>query len=165
MVWAACSASAKRSRSKVRRVLVSIAGSKPCAFQADSLQQVSPLPFVGRAPGPAADALVGFHEVCRFPKSRTRGSAPQNQVPLHKVRAPGLQATFSRNQSYRLSAGSSALAFSFSAIGIADGRSDGKKAFLRLRGGGQVGREAGEIINAEAATPDFSAELMNELLC
>src|ERR1035441_5220172 len=62
------------------RHLVSIAGSKPSAFQADSFQQVSPLPFVGRAPGPTADALVGFHEVCRFPKSRTRGSGADQGI-------------------------------------------------------------------------------------
>ena len=59
----------------------------------------------------------------------------------------------------------SALAFWDSAIGVADGGSDRERAFLRLRGSREVGGEAGETFDAEAAAPDFGAELMNKLLC
>jgi hypothetical protein len=64
-----------------------------------------------------------------------------------------------------VNAGTSALAFWCSAVGVIDGRSERESAFLWLRCGRHVGREAGEIINAEAAAPDFGAKLMDELLC
>jgi len=92
--------------------LVSITGSKPTAFEAVSFQQVVPLAFCGASPRPAADALVGVRDICGFHKSRTGGpariggSAPQNQWHCAAGMRQALQATFSRNQSYRLPAGS-----------------------------------------------------------
>ena len=49
-------------------------------------------------------------------------------------------------------------------MGVTDGRGKGEIVFPGLRVGGQAGREAGETLDAEAAAPDFGAELMNHLL-
>ena len=56
------------------------------------------------------------------------------------------------------------MALRASGISVADGRSEREREFLRLRGRGEAGREAGEIIEAESAAPDFGTQLMDGLL-
>ena len=58
----------------------------------------------------------------------------------------------------------SALALCFSRIGVTNSGSEGESGFIRLRGGGGLSGEAGESIETETASPDFGADLMEELL-
>src|ERR1035438_5013012 len=56
------------------------------------------------------------------------------------------------------------LAFSGSSICVEYGGSEREGAFFRLRVGRVVRGEAGETGDAQAATPDFGAQLMNQAL-
>src|ERR1022692_2327867 len=56
------------------------------------------------------------------------------------------------------------LALLASGIGVADGGCEGERGFLRLRGSREGGGEGGEILQAEAAAPDFGAQLMDGAL-
>jgi hypothetical protein len=62
------------------------------------------------------------------------------------------------------SAGGWTLALWASGIGVAGGGGKVERGFLRLRGRREAGREAGEIVEAEAAAPDLRAQLMDSLL-
>jgi hypothetical protein len=94
--------------------LVSIARSKPTAFEAVSFQQVLPLPFDGGAdpliragtPGPAFPQIDNSEEADEGVGCGPGGPPHKTKWHCAKCVRQTLEATFSRNQSYRLAAGS-----------------------------------------------------------